>query len=159
MPQVCRTIDWNSPPYVAHIFAKTHPVARIHKINQIKGFEPWDLSHVKERAKICRKLKSRASETVWASSYGRITVLKPRIWIFCRRGSWSQLRHTGDWMSFCKNVCDIKGGVGWAWDYVTHGCTKLRDMRPVENLAENSNDLHCRETFTTTCDMRGCSSG
>ena len=59
---------------------RNHP--QIHKINQIEGFEPWDPSHEKERAKICRKLKSRASETVWASSYGQITVLKPRIWIF-----------------------------------------------------------------------------
>ena len=52
--------------------------AQSYKIIQIEGFEPWDPSHEKERTKICRKLKSRASETVWASSYGRITVLKPK---------------------------------------------------------------------------------
>ena len=55
--------------------------AQIHKINQIAGFEPWDPSHQKERAKICRKLKSRASETFWASSYGQITCLEPEIWV------------------------------------------------------------------------------
>ena len=53
-----------------------------YKIDQIEGFEPWDPSHEKERAKKCRKLKSRASGTVWASSYGQITVSKPRISIF-----------------------------------------------------------------------------
>ena len=46
------------------------------------GFEPCDPSHEKERAKICRKLKSRASETFLASNYGQITILKPEIWIF-----------------------------------------------------------------------------
>ena len=49
------------------------------KINLIEGFGPRDPSHEKERAKICRKLKSRASETLWASSYGQIIVLRPRI--------------------------------------------------------------------------------
>ena len=60
------------------------------KIIQIEGFEAWDPSHEKEREKICRKLKSRASETVWASSYGQITVLRPRISIFV--GVWSPSR-------------------------------------------------------------------
>ena len=46
--------------------------AQIHKIYQIEGFEHWDPSHEKERAKICRNLKSRASETVLASSYDQI---------------------------------------------------------------------------------------
>ena len=36
----------------------------------------------KSVTKICRKLKSRASETFLASSYGQITILKPDIWIF-----------------------------------------------------------------------------
>ena len=92
---------------MSHIFLqKLIQSPKFTKINQIEGFEPWDLSHVKERAKICRKLQSRASGTVWASSYGQITVLKPRIWIFAG-GSRSQLRHKGDWMSCCKNVCDM----------------------------------------------------
>ena len=56
-----------------------------HQVNQIEGFEPWDPSHEKERAKVYRKLKSRASETVWASSYGQITILEPEIWIFWQR--------------------------------------------------------------------------
>ena len=69
-----------------------------YKINQIEGFEQWDPSHEKERAKICRKLTSRASETVWASSYGQITVLRSIISMFgvwispwgraCRLGVW-----------------------------------------------------------------------
>ena len=50
---------------------------RINKISQIEGFEPWDTSHEKERANVCQKLKSRASETVSASSYGQINVLEP----------------------------------------------------------------------------------
>ena len=50
----------------------------IHKIYQIEGFGLWDPSHEKERANIGRKLKSRASGTVRASSYGQITVLTLR---------------------------------------------------------------------------------
>ena len=67
---------------------KTTPKLQVSlKINQLEGFEPWDPSHEKERAKICRKLKSRASGTVWASSYSQIIVLKSRIRIFARGGS------------------------------------------------------------------------
>ena len=55
------------------------PSKRDHQVNQIEAFEPWDPSHENERAKICRKLKSRASETVWASSYGQITFLEPEM--------------------------------------------------------------------------------
>ena len=62
--------------------------AQIHKINQIEGFEPWDPSHKKERAKICRTLKSRASETVWASSYGQITDLESKFLIFASGVCW-----------------------------------------------------------------------
>ena len=77
-------IIWKiSTSHMSHTFLqKRIQSPELTKINQIGGFEPWDLSHEKERAKICRKLKSRASGNVWASSYGQITVMKPRIWIF-----------------------------------------------------------------------------
>ena len=61
---------------------------QIYKINKIEGFEPWDPSREKERAKICRKLKSRASETVWASSYGQITDLESNFLIFASGVCW-----------------------------------------------------------------------
>ena len=61
---------------------------QMYKINQIEGFEPWDPSHEKERANIYRKLKSRASETVWASSYGQITDLESNFLIFASGVCW-----------------------------------------------------------------------
>ena len=61
---------------------------QIDKIIQIGGFEAWDPSHEKERAKICRKLESRASETVWASSYGQITDLESNLLIFASGVCW-----------------------------------------------------------------------
>ena len=57
------------------------------KNNQIEGFETWDPSHEKERAKICRMSKSRASGTACASSYSQIIVLKPRNSIFSQCAS------------------------------------------------------------------------
>ena len=82
-PEPPQTPFWNHPIPLLNL-ARTSPEpppnqAQIHKISQIEGFEPWDPSHVKERAKICRKLKSRASGTEMASSYGQITVLRPQI--------------------------------------------------------------------------------
>ena len=62
--------------------------AQIHKINQIEGFEAWDPSHEKERAKIRRKLKSIASGTVWASSYGQIIDLESSFFIFASGVCW-----------------------------------------------------------------------
>ena len=58
----------------------------------IKSIKLKDLSpgtHLTRKSvqRIYRKLKSRASETVWASSYGQITVLEPELWIL--------------WVGFC----------------------------------------------------------
>ena len=62
--------------------------SRIHENYQIEGFRPWDLSHEKERKKLCGLVQFRASGTVWASSYAQIIVFvifhgKSNSWCNC----------------------------------------------------------------------------
>ena len=52
------TLDPQTPPDTSRHLPETPETPRNqpqkYKINQIEGFEPWDPSHEKERAKICR---------------------------------------------------------------------------------------------------------
>ena len=97
-----------------------------YKINPFERFEHCDASHKKERAKVCRKLKSRASETVWASSYGQTTVLKPRNWVFARGGGFVHL--------YQRPTLRLQWGVSRGsrlrlqWGVSRGSCLRLREM-------------------------------
>ena len=159
MPQACRTIDWNSP-HMSHTFLQE----LIQSQEFIKSIKLKDLSPVTylTRKSVQKFAESWNRELLGLS--GRRVMAKLLFWNpefgFLPEGSWSQLRHKSRLDEFLQRCVRHQGGAsGWAWHYVTHACTKLRDIRPVEILQKIKTTCIAVKPSPPRVTWWGCSSG